>query len=78
MGSRDNALRRVVVVRARVRAAAPTVAEVGRLTVAPDRQGQGLGSRLLADLEQRLSTDVTELRLFTGERSNLRLYSRLG
>lgn len=80
LGLRDHALRLVAAVRVRVRAAAPTVAEVGRLTVAPDRQGQGLGSRLLADLEQRLSTDVAELRLFTGERSagNLRLYSRLG
>lgn len=80
LGLRDHALRLVAAVRVRVRAAAPTVAELGRLTVAPDRQGEGLGSRLLAVVEQRLPTDVAELRLFTGERSpgNLRLYSRLG
>lgn len=54
--------------------------KVGRHTVAPDRQGQGLGRHLLADLQQRLPTNVSELRLFTGERSpgNLRRYSRLG
>lgn len=80
LGLRDRSLRLVAAVRVRVRSAASTVAEVGRLTVAPDRQRQGLGSRLLADVEQRVSTDVAELRLFTGERSagNLRLYSRLG
>ncbi|MGH3798138.1 MAG: GNAT family N-acetyltransferase [Pseudonocardiaceae bacterium] len=80
LGLRDHARRLVAAVRVRVRAAAPTVAEVGRLTVAPDRQGQGLGSRLLTDLEQRLPTDVAALALFTGDRSpgNLRLYTRLG
>ena len=80
LGLRDHARRLVAAVRVRVRAAAPTAAEVSRLAVAPDRQGQGLGSHLLADLEQWLPTDVAELRLFTGERSarSLRLYSRLG
>jgi GNAT superfamily N-acetyltransferase len=80
LGLRDQARRLVAAVRVRVRAAAPTVAEVSRLAVVPDRQGQGLGGRLLADLEQWLPTGVAELRLFTGERSarGLRLYSRLG
>ena len=80
LGLRDHARRLVAAVRIRVRAAAPTVAEVSRLAVAPDRQGQGLGSHLLADLEQWLPVGVAELRLFTGERSagGLRLYSRLG
>jgi ribosomal protein S18 acetylase RimI-like enzyme len=55
-------------------------AEIGRLAVVPDGQGQGLGTRLLSALEARLPAGVSELRLFTGERSeaNLRLYRRLG
>src|SRR4051812_18727038 len=50
-------------------------AEVGRLAVAPDRQGQGLGSALLRALEREVPAHVRELRLFTGEHSasNLRL-----
>jgi ribosomal protein S18 acetylase RimI-like enzyme len=57
-----------------------TVADIGRLTVVPDRQGQGLGSRLLGVLEERLPAGIREVRLFTGERSeaNLRLYRRHG
>lgn len=56
------------------------IAEVGRLVVAPDMQGQGRGSRLLKVVEDRLPAQVTELRMFTGERSlaNLRLYARFG
>ncbi|WP_217631258.1 GNAT family N-acetyltransferase [Modestobacter sp. DSM 44400] len=52
--------------------------EIGRLTVVPDRQGQGLGSQLLIAVEGRLPPTVRELRLFTGEHSeaNLRLYAR--
>ena len=59
---------------------AEATAEIGRLTVAPDCQGQGLGSRLLAAVEAELPATVTALRLFTGERSegNLRLYARAG
>lgn len=55
-------------------------AEVGRLVVAPDIQGQGLGSRLLEVVEERLDPMVREVRLFTGEHShaNQRLYARLG
>jgi ribosomal protein S18 acetylase RimI-like enzyme len=57
-----------------------TVAEIGRLVVAPDRQGSGLGTALLRTAETQLPEDVTTVRLFTGERSlaNLRLYTRLG
>lgn len=55
-------------------------AEMGRLVVAPDRQGNGLGSALLTAAEQRTSPEITTARLFTGEHSqaNLRLYRRLG
>lgn len=53
--------------------------EFGRLTVVPDRQGQGIGSFLLRHAET-VFPDTTEIRLFTGEHSsaNLRLYQRLG
>lgn len=52
---------------------------LGRLTVAPDRQGEGIGTRLLLHAET-VHPEVRELRLFTGEHSaaNLRLYSRHG
>lgn len=55
------------------------VAELGRLIVAPDRQGRGTGSLLLAQVEEVWS-DAGEIRLFTGENSlaNIRLYSRNG
>lgn len=56
-----------------------SVVDLGRLTVAPDRQGQGIGSFLL-----RAAEDIVprpgEMRLFTGEHStaNIRLYEREG
>ncbi|WP_020670042.1 GNAT family N-acetyltransferase [Amycolatopsis nigrescens] len=55
-------------------------AEVGRLVVAPDRQGHGLGGALLLAAERLLPLQVRLLRLFTGEHSAgaLRLYPRLG
>lgn len=64
----------------RVRLLDAHTAQLGRLVVAPDRQGQGLGSALLAAAEQRLPSSVTSVRLFTGEHSaaNLRLYARNG
>lgn len=79
VGWRDTG-RLVAAVRARIATAAPTVARIGRLTVAPDRQRQGLASRLLTILEDRLPASVTDLALFTGERNEgaLRLYDRLG
>lgn len=64
----------------RVRLFDGATAEIGRLVVAPDRQGDGLGSALLRAAEERLPPEVTAVRLFTGEHSagNLRLYARFG
>ncbi|MDH6199034.1 ribosomal protein S18 acetylase RimI-like enzyme [Mycobacterium frederiksbergense] len=79
-GLRDDAQRLVAAVRVYLFPAEPFTAELGRLVVAPDMQGRGRGSRLLELVEERLPEQVTDLRLFTGERSlgNLRLYSRFG
>lgn len=53
--------------------------ELGRLMVVPDRQGEGLGTALLAFAET-VFPDAVEIRLFTGDRSlsNIRLYERTG
>lgn len=53
---------------------------IGRLTVAPDQQGRGIGSALLVHAEARAPADVVAFALFTGHRSvaNLRLYERHG
>jgi GNAT superfamily N-acetyltransferase len=55
------------------------VCEVCRLSVAPERQRRGIGSALLAAVEQRFP-DIEAFELFTGDRSveNLRLYDRHG
>jgi ribosomal protein S18 acetylase RimI-like enzyme len=55
-------------------------AELGRLAVAPDVQGWGLGTRLVELAEAALPAGAQRMRLFTGEHStsNLRLYERLG
>jgi GNAT superfamily N-acetyltransferase len=55
------------------------VVELGRLIVAPDRQGHGLGTRLLRHAET-VFPDAAEIRLFTGEKSaaDIRLYQRWG
>lgn len=76
LGIRDGG-RLVASVRLAVRG---TAAELGRLTVVPDRQGQGLGTRLLAAVDGALPDAVERIELFTGENSaaNLRLYSRMG
>ena len=53
---------------------------VGRLMVAPDLQGSGLGRRLLAEIEALAPEQVTSYALFTGtgSRRNQRLYQRAG
>ncbi|MFZ2515251.1 MAG: GNAT family N-acetyltransferase, partial [Candidatus Lutibacillus vidarii] len=54
--------------------------EVGRLMVAPDWQGRGLGRVLLEYAEQAAPPEVTDLWLITGAQSarNIRLYKRAG
>ena len=56
-----------------------SVIELGRLTVAPDRQGEGVGTPLLRHAEM-VFPEAQEIRLFTGKRStaNIRLYTRHG
>ena len=54
---------------------------IGRLAVAPDLQGEGVGSALLRAVEERgRAVGCREAELFTGSLStaNLRLYERLG
>ncbi len=55
-------------------------AELVRLMVAPDRQGHGIGTRLLLAAEDLLPPEVRTIRLVTGQYShaNLRLYRRHG
>ena len=56
----------------------PTV-HVERLIVRPERQGRGLGARLLREIEARFP-QARRFELFTGHKSvrNLRLYEKLG
>lgn len=51
---------------------------IGRIAIAPDVQGEGIGRRLLAAAEE--SSSCAEAELFTGSRSeaNLRLYESCG
>ncbi|HEU5033081.1 MAG TPA: GNAT family N-acetyltransferase [Spirillospora sp.] len=53
---------------------------VGRLVVAPDLQGRGIGGRLMRALEEAVAGRADACVLFTGHLSegNLRLYRRLG
>lgn len=54
---------------------------IGRLAIAPDVQGRGIGSRLLSAVEERgREAGCREAELFTGSLSeaNLRLYVRAG
>jgi ribosomal protein S18 acetylase RimI-like enzyme len=55
-------------------------AELTRLAVAPDRQGHGIGTRLLLATEDLLPPQVRTIGLATGQHShaNLRLYRRHG
>jgi GNAT superfamily N-acetyltransferase len=57
-----------------------TVLHVGRLTVAPDWQGLGIGSRLLTAVESYHGDHVDTAELFTGHLSeaNLTMYTRRG
>jgi ribosomal protein S18 acetylase RimI-like enzyme len=60
--------------------AADGTGHIGRLAVAPDLQGRGLGRRLLSAAEQALAPRVTRFELFTGATSeeNLRFYRAAG
>jgi ribosomal protein S18 acetylase RimI-like enzyme len=52
---------------------------VGRLIVAPEQQGRGIGTRLMSEIEARFPA-IPRFELFTGSLSaaNIRLYGRLG
>ncbi len=71
--------RLVAAVRGRVEAE-QTRWQVGRLMVAPDLTGRGLGSALLKVIEAEAPASTREFVLFTGRRSqaNIRLYERGG
>lgn len=53
---------------------------LGRLVVAPDLQGRGLGTLLLSEVDRFLPRNVEAVELFTGDRSvqNIHLYERMG
>lgn len=53
---------------------------IGRLTVAPDLHGKGIGTALLDAIERKTAGSVERFTLFTGHLSvaNLRLYERRG
>ncbi len=72
--------RLVASVRGRVHPDDASTWEVGRLMVAPDLQGRGLGRELLALAESAAPGSVTRYRLTTGllEEGNQRFYRRAG
>ena len=53
---------------------------IGRLGVVPDRQGAGIGRRLLAAIEAAAPPEVMTFALFTGPKSrqNVAMYERAG
>jgi tRNA (guanine37-N1)-methyltransferase len=67
-------------VRARTSPTDPTLWQIGRLMVAPDLQGRGLGRALLALAEGAAPASATAYWLNTGRRSerNLRIYRKAG
>jgi tRNA (guanine37-N1)-methyltransferase len=54
--------------------------DIGRIMVAPDLQGRGLGRLQLEHIQQVAPPEATSYVLFTGERShdNLRMYKKAG
>ncbi len=54
--------------------------DIGRIAVAPDLQGRGLGRELLRLIEAQAPPEVAAYELFTGVRSdrNIRMYRRAG
>jgi tRNA (guanine37-N1)-methyltransferase len=54
--------------------------DIGRIMVAPDLQGRGLGRRLLEQIEAVAPAEAVRFRLFTGARSdaNLKMYKKAG
>jgi len=54
--------------------------DIGRIMVAPDLQGRGVGRHLLTAIEQAAPPEVTEYVLFTGAGSarNIRMYKKAG
>ncbi len=72
--------RLVASARGRLRPGDPTVWETGRLMVAPDLQGRGLGRALLEHAESAAPDSVTTFWINTGRVSegNLRRYKRAG
>jgi GNAT superfamily N-acetyltransferase len=57
-----------------------TIWAIGRLMVAPDLAGRGLGGWLLRFAEEQAPADAGSFTLFTGERSlrNIAMYERAG
>lgn len=55
-------------------------ATLGRLAVAPDKQGQGIGTQMLMAVAPYLPPETTEVWVFTGKDSkqNLSLYTKNG
>lgn len=64
----------------RARATPEGAWDIGRLMIAPDLEGRGLGRWLLARAEDLAPESVTRFILFTGEKStrNIRIYQRAG
>ena len=62
------------------RAEAARTWDIGRLMVAPDLQGRGLGRLLLEAIEQAAPPSVTAFELFTGAGSErtIKMYSKAG